>query len=81
MRGDPARPGEINLLSRLIFVPGLEVSDSANFPASVRVRLWAGRVEGSSGSWKYSGVTLGTSQTWTLTMVIPCEASSFMASS
>ena len=65
-RGDPVPTAGLNLLSKLILVGGFEESDSASLPASVRVRLWAGRVEGSSGSWKYSGVTLGTSQTWTL---------------
>ena len=48
--GEPGPPGEL-LLARLILL-GLEESDSASFPASVRVRLWPGRVGGSSGSWK-----------------------------
>ena len=47
--GDPAGL----LLAKLIFPPGLEESDRASLPASVRVRLWLGRLGGSSGSWKY----------------------------
>ena len=82
-RGDPGPPPGPNLLSKLILV-GFEESDSASLPASVRVRLWAGRLGGSSGSCKIYFGKAGDSQTQDntrLTIVIPCEASSFIASS